>query len=243
MLVANLSSEEIEIQRRRTDRFAFVEPVLIQSDKATLHAASVNISKGGMCLRVSSGGVVRRGDGIAVFIRDCPPVDAKVNWTRRDLAGVRFDQHLSSHPKVLRIVEDLKAKGNAGTDGTGSRVDRMLPSSLHDMLRAEKPPETRSPAQADPVQQRRQQRYDFTDTCWLRTNKRTFQARGQNISTGGICVKLAGLGIVHDGAAVDVILPGGFSPIPGVVRWSKDRVVGVQFNGLIADHPVLRSLQ
>jgi len=95
----------------------------------------------------------------------------------------------------------------------------------------------------DPAHLRKTRRFKYTESCLVLTEKRTFQADGIDLSAGGISLKLQGLGAVEAGGDVQVVLPGDYPAVDGILRWEKERKVGVEFVEPIDDHPVLLALE
>ena len=62
-----------------------------------------------------------------------------------------------------------------------------------------------------------------------------------NLSEGGMCLRLNGLGSLHNGTDVQIVFKG-HSPIDATLRWSKERIMGFQFLTPIKGHPILRDL-
>jgi hypothetical protein len=86
------------------------------------------------------------------------------------------------------------------------------------------------------------QRFDYTETCWIKVGTRTFKARASNISEGGICLHLLGLGTLAHGTDCALILED-FDPIPAKLRWSKERKLGLEFKTAIVGHPLVERLK
>jgi hypothetical protein len=73
----------------------------------------------------------------------------------------------------------------------------------------------------------------------LRAGARTYWVSTRDISQGGVKVE-ADQALEIDGETV--VMLENFRPIPGVVRWRKDNVVGISFNQVIPFHELGRWL-
>ncbi len=244
MLVAEKFSTPVEIQRRAEKRVPYIEPCFAQTDSHSLWVKSINLSEGGMCIAVDRLGVLTRGIGVAIFIQNFPALDARVQWTRANIAGLKFTSPTDENSDFVELIKRLKAGEPAWLPISKPDIDSVVGESLHDLLNPRETtiltPETEMATQPL-VQLRAHERLNFTETCWVQTDKRKFQAEGMNLSEGGMCLRLNGLGTMHNGKDVQIIFKG-HSPIDATLRWSKERVMGFQFLTPIKGHPILRDL-
>jgi len=244
MLVAEKFSSPVEIQRRASKRVPYIEPCFAQTDSHALWVKSINLSEGGMCIAVDRLGVLTRGTGVAVFIQNFPALDARVQWTRANIAGLKFTSPIYDNPEFMGLLGRLKVGEPAWLPATKPDIDSVVGESVHELLNPTEDntdtPETEVATQPL-VQLRAHERLNFTETCWVQTDKRKFQAEGVNLSEGGMCLRLNGLGSMRNGIDVQIIFKG-HSPIDATLRWSKERVMGFQFLTPIKGHPILRNL-
>ena len=245
MLVAEKKfSTPVEIQRRASKRLAYIEPCFAQTDNHALWVKSINLSEGGMCVAVDRLGVLSRGTGVAMFIQNFPAIDARVQWTRANIAGLKFMSAVEENLDFMALMKRLKAGEPAWLPVSKPDIDSVVGDSVQDLLKPKASVDGNAETEAaiQPlVQLRAHERLNFTETCWVQTDKRKFQAEGMNLSEGGICLRLNGLGSLHNGTDVQIILKG-HSPIDATLRWSKERVMGFQFLTPIKGHPILRDL-
>ena len=198
-----------------------------------------------MCIAVDRLGVLKRGTGLAVFIQNFPALDARVQWTRANIAGLKFTSAVEENHEFLALLKRLESGETAWAPVQKTNIDSALGDSVRDLFNPKSTSMAASETEVSTqplVQLRAYERLNFTDTCWVRTEKKKFQATGMNISEGGMCLRLNGLGIVHNGTDVQITLKG-YPPIDATLRWSKDRVMGFQFLTPIKGHPILRDLQ
>jgi len=206
------------LQRRSDRRVAYLEPCFIQTDSHALWVRSINLSDGGMCIAVNEFGILKRGTNVAIFVDSFAPIDGQVRWTRGNIAGLKFLTPIVHHPELSELIKQLHQGGEARSPIIAKNiVDAKLPKSLHQIFNPT--PVQSEEAKPDNVNQRAHKRLDYTEKCLIRTGKRTFQADSKNISEGGICLKLLGLGKINVGANVQIILEGGYPPIAGTLRW------------------------
>lgn len=244
MLVAEKFSTPVEIQRRAAKRLPYLEPCFAQTDSHALWVKSINLSRNGMCVAVDRIGVLSRGTGLAMFIQNFPAIDARVQWTRANIAGLKFTSPVEENSEFMALIERLKAGEPAWPPTTKPDIDAVVGNSIQDLLNpsatASSPTETEVATQ--PLAQlRAHERLNFTETCWVQTDKRKFQAEGMNLSEGGMCLRLNGLGSLHNGTDVQIVFKG-HSPVDATLRWSKERIMGFQFLTSIKGHPILRDL-
>lgn len=242
MLVAEKFSTPVEIQRRASNRVPYIEPCFAQTDNHSLWVKSINLSEGGMCIAVDRLGVLKRGTGVAIFIQNFPALDARVQWTRANIAGLKFTSPIEENPDFIALIERLKSGEPAWLPVAKPDIDSVVGHSIHDLLnpKSKVPEPTVTEVATQPLAQvRAHERLNFDETCWVETDKRKFQAQGMNISEGGMCLRLNGLGTMHNGTDVRITFEG-HSPIDATLRWSKERVMGFQFLTPIKDHPILR---
>ncbi len=232
MISAKKLDSKLDIQRRVDRRTAYLEECFIQSDSRSLWVRSINLSEGGMCIAVKEYGVLKRGTNIAVFIRNFPPIDAQVRWTRGNIAGVKFLTSVENHTEILGLLKRLHDGTEAGPSPTANSVDEKLPTNLSEVF-------TQDIQQVEStLEARAYSRLNYIEKCHIKTDKKTFKAESQDISEGGMCLKLLGLGKVDLGDDIEVILPCGYPPIKASLRWMKDRKIGVEFHTPIKDHPI-----
>ena len=244
MLVAEKFSTPVEIQRRASKRLPYMEPCFAQTDNHALWVKSINLSEGGMCVAVDRLGVLSRGTGVAMFIQNFPAIDARVQWTRANIAGLKFTSPVDANPEFIALLKRLQNGEPAWLPVSKPDVDAVVGDSVKDLLnpKASENSLAETEVATQPmVQLRAHERLNFTETCWVQTDKRKFQAEGMNLSEGGMCLRLAGLGAIHNGTDVQIIFKG-HSPIDATLRWSKERVMGFQFLTPIKGHPILRDL-
>ncbi len=91
------------------------------------------------------------------------------------------------------------------------------------------------------VSRRASARFGYYEPFNMTVDGQVVRAVGINISASGICGALRGLGLVKERTLLEVQLHN-FKPIPGIVRWTKGREVGVQFTEDLAKHPQVRAL-
>ena len=88
---------------------------------------------------------------------------------------------------------------------------------------------------------RKSARYSFSEPCQVERWGRSFHAMARNISKGGMCLDIVGMG----SSALDAdltILMRDFEPITATARWSHKRTFGLQFLTDSADHPQLKEM-
>ncbi len=246
MITAQQFSSPMELQRRADRRVAYLEPCFIQSDTRAVWAKSINLSESGMCIAINEFNVLKRGARIAVFLQNFTPVEAQVRWTRGNIAGLGFDLSSGEHSELAAFIEKLQQDNNPVQASIEKpNIDDQLPDSLHEMLNPVKdtPDETQTPSSEDIdfSSLRAHKRVDYTEKCLIQTEKRTFQAVSKDISDGGMCLQVLGIGKLEMGSHVQIILEGGYPPINAILRWMKDRKVGIQFKEPITGHPVLNT--
>ena len=99
-----------------------------------------------------------------------------------------------------------------------------------------------SRTQDAPIHQRRaHKRYDYSASCSIQKEDTVFEASVNNISEGGVNVRLEQLGAIQIGKSVTVKVAD-FDPIKAVIRWSEGSVYGLQFLSPARDHPQLSKL-
>jgi len=246
MLTSEKLYAPLDVQRRADRRVAFLEPCFIQSDSRALWVRSINLSDGGMCVAMNEFGTLKRDMNLTIFIQNFTPIDAQVRWTRGNIAGMKFLTPVVNHPQLSALIKRLHEGSEARRPLVRENIDDRLPNSLQEMLApiSVKPNTAKntSTTTSDYTEQRAHKRTDYNEKCLIRTDKRTFQAQSKDISEGGMCLRLLGLGKVDIGADIQVILPGGFPAIDASLRWMKDREIGVKFHQPIKGHPVLLGL-
>ncbi len=89
--------------------------------------------------------------------------------------------------------------------------------------------------------QRRSTRHLYTVPCILKSNRVRLFGQLGNISEDGVCVELRGRERAEKNEVLDVYL-GDFQPICGVVVWTKERTLGVEFIEAIEYHSELIDL-
>ena len=245
MLKAENRAETLDVQRRAHRRTAYLEQCFLQTDTRSLWAKSINLSDNGMCVVVKEFGILKRDTKVTAFVQNFEPIDGTVRWTRGNVAGLDFSTPAYQHPQINALLQRLLNGGEAWLPIAPLTVDDKLPRSLREILQpdpAQDAPIAVPQNQAqDPAKRRIKKRIHYTEPCLLKTDKRTFQASAINISEDGMSLRLRGLGNMRVGAALQVILDGGYPPIDATTRWSKEREIGVQFQHSIKGHPVLRS--
>ncbi len=90
-----------------------------------------------------------------------------------------------------------------------------------------------------PYNGRRHTRFKLEMPCKVERWRRLFHATTRNISDGGVCVDIVGMGSSILETDVMLNFPG-FDPIPASVRWSHKRTFGMKFAEPINDHPDLK---
>ena len=75
---------------------------------------------------------------------------------------------------------------------------------------------------------RHEDRLDFVETCRVERWGRSYLAMTQNISSGGVCLDIQGMGSTALGADLTLFLRD-FEPITATARWSHRRTFGLQF--------------
>lgn len=244
MLVAQKFSTPVEIQRRAAKRLPYLEQCFAQTDNHALWVKSINLSEGGMCVAVDRLGVLSRGTGVAMFIQNFPAIDARVQWTRANIAGLKFTSPVEENTEFMALIQRLKAGEPAWLPISKPDIDSVVGGSIQELLspKASANGPTESEVATQPlVKLRAHERLNFSEKCWVQTDKRKFQAEGMNLSEGGICLRLSGLGSLHNGTDVQIVFKG-HAPIDATLRWSKERVMGFQFLTPIKGHPILRNL-
>jgi len=90
-----------------------------------------------------------------------------------------------------------------------------------------------------PIHQRRaHKRYEYSAPCSIRKDHMILVASVNNISKGGINVKLEQLGAMQAGKTITLTI-GTFDPISAVIRWNEGSVYGMQFLTPATSHPQL----
>jgi len=87
---------------------------------------------------------------------------------------------------------------------------------------------------------RRHTRFALEMPCEVERWGRMFHATTRNISMGGICIDIVGMGSSILETELRVHLPG-FDPMPASARWSHKRTFGMKFADPIAEHPELQT--
>jgi len=87
---------------------------------------------------------------------------------------------------------------------------------------------------------RRYTRFALEMPCEVERWGRTFHAMTRNISMGGICLDIVGMGSTILETDIVVRIPG-FNPMPASIRWSHKRTFGMKFVDPISEHPELRT--
>lgn len=96
--------------------------------------------------------------------------------------------------------------------------------------------------QSEPRETRRiHKRFNYDAQCTIESGNRRLNARSRDISEGGLSLELRGLGRLEIGSEVAVHLEG-CPPIDAIVRWNKDRVVGLQFVMPVGFYPSVARL-
>lgn len=85
---------------------------------------------------------------------------------------------------------------------------------------------------------RRHARIDLVEACTVERWGRSFHAMTRNISKGGICVDILGMGSTILDAELTIHLRD-FAPVSATARWSHKRTFGIQFDKLFGDDPDL----
>lgn len=88
---------------------------------------------------------------------------------------------------------------------------------------------------------RMHERLEYREKCSLRAAGKSFTGRGMNISEGGIAVEIRSIGSLDSGMEVALYLQN-FPPIAAQVRWTRNRVVGLEFVEPLDRHPEIRQL-
>lgn len=84
-------------------------------------------------------------------------------------------------------------------------------------------------------------RCDLVEPCRVERWGRPFHAMTRNISAGGMCLEIVGMGSTTLDADVLIYLRD-FEPIEATARWSHKRTFGMQFQTPIEDHPEICAL-
>ena len=82
---------------------------------------------------------------------------------------------------------------------------------------------------------RKEVRHNFSAPCSVRRWGRTFPAITRNISTGGVCLDVQGMGSTAHGAELTILLRD-LPAMTAVARWSHKRTFGLQFLEPVEDH-------
>jgi len=108
-VVAAPVQETDPTKRRVVKRTAYTEPCRLKTDKRTFQAEAINISEGGMSLRLRGLGILRTGAPLQVVLEGgYPPIDATLRWSKDRDIGVQFHNSIKDHP-VLRAAVDKAA--------------------------------------------------------------------------------------------------------------------------------------
>lgn len=78
-------------------------------------------------------------------------------------------------------------------------------------------------------------RVSLVEACTVERWGRKFLATTRNISRGGICLDIVGMGSTILDADLTIHLKG-FTPIPASARWSHKRTFGIEFDASVSDN-------
>jgi hypothetical protein len=91
------------------------------------------------------------------------------------------------------------------------------------------------------ISRRTNSRFVYTEPFQVTVDGQIVRAVAINLSASGISAQLRGLGLLKERTRLNVFLHN-FKPVPGVVRWTRAREVGIQFTEDLANHPQIRAL-
>lgn len=90
---------------------------------------------------------------------------------------------------------------------------------------------------------RRHDRFEFEESCHVERWGKKYHATTRNLSRGGICLDILGMGSTTFDADITIWLRN-FAPITAVARWSHKRTFGMKFSDPIEQNPdVLRLVE
>ena len=88
---------------------------------------------------------------------------------------------------------------------------------------------------------RKHERFELAEACEISRWGKKYHAITRNISRGGICLDIIGMGSTTFDAELTIWLRN-YKPITAVARWSHKRTFGLKFNDPIETNPEVRAL-
>lgn len=108
MSVQALAQEQS--QRRRHARYELKINCDLKSAQKTLRAATLNISEGGLCIKLQSFGTMDHGSVVAIEMEDFPLMNGTVVWVNNRIIGIEFIDEIREHPEVVALLASLKSR-------------------------------------------------------------------------------------------------------------------------------------
>ncbi len=99
---------QVQPQRRKSVRYDHRVNCDLKSVHKTMRATTLNISEGGICIKLTSFGSVDVDTVVAVQMQDSPLINGKVVWVNNRILGIVFIDSIKDHPELVALLKRLK---------------------------------------------------------------------------------------------------------------------------------------
>ncbi len=97
-----------ETQRRKSVRYDHSVNCDLKSARQTMRATTLNISEGGVCIRLTSFGSIEMDSVVAIQMQDFPLINGKVIWVNNRIIGIAFIDTMTHHREFVELIDSLK---------------------------------------------------------------------------------------------------------------------------------------
>lgn len=93
-----------EPQRRRHLRHDYATTCTLKSVHKTWRAKTLNISQGGVCIKLQSFGSMEEGAVVAIELDDFPLINGVAVWVNNRIIGLEFIDDVQDHREIAALL-------------------------------------------------------------------------------------------------------------------------------------------